>query len=377
MVDYSKWKDIEISDDEDETHPNIDTPSLFRWRHQARVERMEEQKIEQEKFRQEKERTLKTLEDTKKKIQEGEKEGASNLDDLKKALSDLEKEAANIKKKEEDLQKKEKITPWNVDTISKPGFTKTVVNKKPALQPNEKSEEEKEQEMKVFVKENEKLIKQYGMFRKFEDSKKFLMEHPHLASENTANYLVIWCINLAMDEKFELMDHVAHQCICMQYLLELSKSLNVDPRACIGSFFSKIEIAEPEYKASFDDELKSFKERIRNRAKEKLDEALKEVEEEERQKRLGPGGLDPVDVFESLPDALKKCFELQDTAMLQEAIASLSPEEATYHMKRCVDSGLWVPEAKKSAGEGDEAHQDSTPDAEETEEPTYSAVQTK
>lgn len=375
MVDYSKWKDIEISDDEDETHPNIDTPSLFRWRHQARVERMEEQKIEQEKFRQEKERTLKTLEDTKKKIQEGEKEGANNLDDLKKALSDLEKEAANIKKKEEDLQKKEKITPWNVDTISKPGFTKTVVNKKPALQPNEKSEEEKEQEMKVFVKENEKLIKQYGMFRKFEDSKKFLMEHPHLASENTANYLVIWCINLAMDEKFELMDHVAHQCICMQYLLELSKSLNVDPRACIGSFFSKIEIAEPEYKASFDDELKSFKERIRNRAKEKLDEALKEVEEEERQKRLGPGGLDPVDVFESLPDALKKCFELQDTAMLQEAIASLSPEEATYHMKRCVDSGLWVPEAKKSAGEGggDEG-QDSTPDA---EEPTYSAVQTK
>jgi len=23
MVDYSKWKDIEISDDEDETHPNV------------------------------------------------------------------------------------------------------------------------------------------------------------------------------------------------------------------------------------------------------------------------------------------------------------------------------------------------------------------
>jgi cell division cycle protein 37 len=39
-IDYSKWKDIEVSDDEDDTHPNIDTPSLFRWRHQARVERM-------------------------------------------------------------------------------------------------------------------------------------------------------------------------------------------------------------------------------------------------------------------------------------------------------------------------------------------------
>ena len=41
-IDYSKWKNIEISDDEDDTHPNIDTPSLFKWRHEARVQRMEE-----------------------------------------------------------------------------------------------------------------------------------------------------------------------------------------------------------------------------------------------------------------------------------------------------------------------------------------------
>lgn len=43
-IDYSKWKTIEVSDDEDDTHPNIDTPSLFRWRHQARLERMAERK---------------------------------------------------------------------------------------------------------------------------------------------------------------------------------------------------------------------------------------------------------------------------------------------------------------------------------------------
>ena len=36
----------QVGDDEDDMHPNIDTPSLFRWRHQARVERMEEQKKE-------------------------------------------------------------------------------------------------------------------------------------------------------------------------------------------------------------------------------------------------------------------------------------------------------------------------------------------
>lgn len=47
--------DLQISDDEDDTHPNIDTPSLFRWRHQARVERMEEQKREKAELEKKKE----------------------------------------------------------------------------------------------------------------------------------------------------------------------------------------------------------------------------------------------------------------------------------------------------------------------------------
>lgn len=98
------------------------------------------------------------------------------------------------------------------------------------------------------------------------------------------------------------MEHVAHQCICMQYILELSKQLDVDPRACVGSFFSRIQIAEVEYKNSFDDELRAFKDRICKRAAEKVAEAVREAEEEERKARLGPGGLDPAEVFESLPE---------------------------------------------------------------------------
>jgi len=27
---------VQISDDEDDTHPNVDTASLFKWRHEAR-----------------------------------------------------------------------------------------------------------------------------------------------------------------------------------------------------------------------------------------------------------------------------------------------------------------------------------------------------
>lgn len=51
----------------------------------------------------------------------------------------------------------------------------------------------------------------------------------------------------------------------------------------------------------FNDELESFKVRVQDRAKARIERAMKEYEEEERQKRLGPGGLDPVDVYESLP----------------------------------------------------------------------------
>lgn len=193
-------------------------------------------------------------------------------------------------------------------------------------------------------------------------------------------------------QKHDLMEHIAHQCICMQYILELSKQLDVDPRACVGSFFSRIQIAEVEYKNSFDDELRAFKDRIRKRAEEKVSEALKEAEEEERKARLGPGGLDPLEVFESLPvvnkneshnikinilhsfllfsflrslfQSLKKCFEAQNIPLLQETIAEMSEEEATYHMKRCVDSGLWVPDAKAKEKEEQQNAAKETPDPE-------------
>lgn len=343
MVDYSKWKDIEISDDEDETHPNIDTPSLFRWRHQARVERMEERRREKEEHEQKKKENIRRLALTKKKISEAGP-NSPDLDTLKKALAELEAEEKLIKKKDEELRKKDRQTPWNVDTISEPGFTKTVINNKPPRPKDDNlTEEEREAKMKKFIKENEKLLKQFGMLRKYDDSKKFLQDHSQLVCEETANYLVIWCINLEMEEKHDLMAHVAHQTICMQYILELSKQLDVDPRACIGSFFSKIQVAEKTYKDSFDDELEQFKARIKKRAAEKIQEAIREQEEEERQARLGPGGLDPVEVYEELPDELKKCFDAQDVPMLQATIAKMPEQTAMYYMNKCVASGLWVP----------------------------------
>ena len=58
IVEYI-WS--QISDDEDDTHPNVDTASLFRWRHQARVERMETDKKEKDSFEKEKKKWATTI----------------------------------------------------------------------------------------------------------------------------------------------------------------------------------------------------------------------------------------------------------------------------------------------------------------------------
>lgn len=39
------------------------------------------------------------------------------------------------------------------------------------------------------------------------------------------------------------MEQVAHQTIVMQFILELAKSLKVDPRGCFRQFFAKIKVA--------------------------------------------------------------------------------------------------------------------------------------
>lgn len=350
-IDYSKWDHIEISDDEDDTHPNIDTPSLFRWRHQARVDRMDEQQKEKESFTQEKTSHQQKLAQMKQKVKEAEeKSAADELAKLKLEVTDLEKQELEFKKKEAELIKKEKNTPLNIDTICKDGKSKTLINKAYTTPAAPLTEDEKWDKQQKFTEKNKKIIEKYGMLQKYEDSQEFLKEHIDLVCEETANYLVIWCINLECEEKHDLMRHVAHQTIVMQFILELARTLERDPRACVPAFFSRIKLADQQYMGAFNDELNSFITRVKGRAEARLEAAMKEVEEEERAQRLGPGGLDPVEVFESLPDILKECFESKDIGALQKAVTELPKEQAEYHIKRCVDSGLWVPGGADAEG---------------------------
>lgn len=125
MVDYSKWKNIEVSDDEDETHPNIDTPSLFKWRHEARLKRMEE--FEEEKRAHE--RLLKEILNEKNEIQKKIDQKDGSLEELEKKLKEIDIKHKEAQEKQNEILKKEKLQPWNVDTISKESWSKTIINK--------------------------------------------------------------------------------------------------------------------------------------------------------------------------------------------------------------------------------------------------------
>ena len=118
-------------------------------------------------------------------------------------------------------------------------------------------------------------------------------------------------------------------------------------------FFSRLASDAPvaaEYERSCD----ALFEKLLERAGEKRRERDAALAEEEatplsREERLGPGGLDPIEVFESLPEALQKAYEEKDTDSLRAFINSVPVAEAKEIMRKMVDSGLWVPEP---GGEG-------------------------
>jgi hypothetical protein len=94
---------------------------------------------------------------------------------------------------------------------------------------------------RAFFTSNEELLKKYGQLRGLEQSEMFLLDHPHIASDFTASWLTIEALNHAIDHEDAQMCVMAEQCIVVQYLLELSKTLNAvaTNTNMIKNFFKK------------------------------------------------------------------------------------------------------------------------------------------
>lgn len=132
---YSKWDNIELSDDESDLHPNIDKDSWFRMKHRTRVEREENEDKEVKEIaikNSQDAARLKIIDARLRGIRSGEQDEDAEFEDvdaLQVEKEELEQNMAARNSRVAEIQERRK---WNIDNICKVVDEKTVVNKKNA-----------------------------------------------------------------------------------------------------------------------------------------------------------------------------------------------------------------------------------------------------
>lgn len=398
--DYSKWDNIELSDDEDDVHPNIERESWFRMKHRSRVEREEREEADKKKINAEMKRNnlrIKEIEMELQKIRSAKPDPDDSDDDDLEDTEGLEAELKELqeenKKRQDKLDDYEKNKKWNVDNLCKVMDERTVINDKAyeskftpsgyALPDDAevittKNKGKKESDISKFKETTihtpvqgpdsdsvamlnyheftEKYadkVEKFMTLSSLEQSKQFLLLNGNiLLQENASNYLLLASLEDEMNGFREKMKLTARQSQIISNIAELAKTMQRHPGNVIVPFFTRI--SQKEFYDGFMQGVNAFIEKIIARAvvkKKEIDaERAKEAAQEEeevdlkdipKEERLGPGGLDPVEVFESLPKSMQEAFESRDTDKLKEALVKMDMKDVEYHMKRCVDSGLW------------------------------------
>ncbi|CAL8281392.1 unnamed protein product [Gadus morhua 'NCC'] len=235
------------------------------------------------------------------------------------------------------------VASWDV-------FDKSIINT-----PQTSSDCEQDRS-KNFTQKYENELRHFGMLRRWDDSQRYLSEQPLLICEETANYLILWCFRLQQEGKEALMEQVAHQAVVMQFILEMASNSKQDPRGCFRHFFQKARAGQEGYLNVFQTELEAFKGRVKEYSVKPL--GVDTPKDGGLQGVAPRGRLDPREVLESLPPELKTGFQLQDMQILQNVLSTMNPQVAEYHVKRCLEAGLWGGagrwDGKEDSGEADD-----------------------
>lgn len=386
IFDYSKWDNIELSDDDSDLHPNIDRDSWFRLKHRTRLEREAKEDEEVRKLESQNsddQSRLALLKSRLAQLSQSNDEVDDDSDALKGEIAEIEGAISSRNKYINDVRERRK---WNIDNICKVSEEKTIIGNtvtsslraadfKPTGATEklhmtnsdtiEKSEDSdnlpisptiatsvapssldntmKREKFAVisyndFVLTHEDLLEEYSEIQSIEETKEFLHKHCDvLLHEHSQSYMLLSSLEDEMNNKHERCKLVCRQSQILAHIQELGNSMHRDPRDVVLPFFKRIE--EKTYYDSFLLAVEDFRKKIQERAIVKR----KEMDEENRKAQIGPGGLDPLEVLESLPPNVREAFELQDIERLQIALSSLESDAAQDVMNKCVRSGLWVP----------------------------------
>ena len=343
--DYSKWDKLELSDDEDD-HPGakfIEENTLRRIKRESHE-------------RQEAERAAKVA-DLKKTIEaETEKlnkltcstagkEGGEGSDAEKvKILGAIASARAEIEKEERERK-------FNADEMCYVASERSLVGAQCKPDAGD-SDLDYEGYAKKHGGELEALAKMSFVQPGLEDMAEFFKTHTHLLSEHSMGWMLLKCLHMEMRGDTSGMMRAAKTGYALKSILDFAEAGKKPMKDAARPFFNRLA-EEPrvfaEYTAAYEDYCAKLRERAVAKKREEEEARAGSSEEEPtaleeipREQRLGPGGLDPVEVFESLPAAMQKAFESGSVDALRDYVNALPMQEARKHMRRMVDSGLWV-----------------------------------
>lgn len=315
--DYSKWDRLEVSDDEETFHPNLDTGL------NVRVNRITRDRKEEE------------IDEEKKKAEEA---------------GDLEKAA-----------KLEAKRPLHVGNLCHVAEERTIISRSDGTRKDntKRGESFSVDEYQMFKDEKKDIIDQF-VNADWEESHQMLLKHGDVLMDDYANsYFMLTALDAEMKGKRKQMEKLCRQGQIISQIHQLAEPMKRPPRDLVPRFFEKFE--RDESRAAFQEGVDHFKEQLIKRAivkKQEQDEEEKQAADEQEElqpvslveamyqmspeERMGPGGLDPVEVFETLPESMQQCFKPGDVEMLKRVSLEMDPADFKHHFQRCKDSGLWT-----------------------------------
>lgn len=220
----------------------------------------------------------------------------------------------------------------------------------PRRDPSKPTEEQESSDYGQFMTDQKSLMEKYASMARADprDIRDFVGKHHKvLLGDKATGWLLLKALGYEMAGDTAGMKEAVRMYMILQCAIDLAKAMKCEPTHVLGRVFQKFVQADPAYMAGFNRECEEFSQKIAKRAVEKAkEEAEKEPEYEyvevSREERLGPGGLDPVEVMQELPQSMQDAFEKKDIPMLHKALKDLPEDKVDHYMKLCRDSGLWV-----------------------------------
>eukprot|EP01061_Rhynchopus_euleeides_P045996 TRINITY_DN8554_c0_g1_i1.p1 TRINITY_DN8554_c0_g1~~TRINITY_DN8554_c0_g1_i1.p1 ORF type:complete len:463 (+),score=246.60 TRINITY_DN8554_c0_g1_i1:247-1635(+) len=281
VTDYSKWDNIELSDDESDCHPNIEKGTWFRLKHQQRVDREKEEAKEREGLD-------KTISEGTAKLESGE---VTDEAQRKSIQEEVEKAQARI-------EKMEKNKKWNVDNMCKTVEDRTIVNHETAphadgyaipevtdkdksfLKSGKLTEEAKVQTYQDYCDNNKELLETFMSLKTMEETHNLMKDNvTTLLQEHASWYLLLACLEAEMAGDRKKMKLCARQSQVISSITELAKTERRHPGNIIEPFFERLK--DPKRFSMFVEGVDGFAQRIIERAVAKR---------EEQKLGLAPGG---------------------------------------------------------------------------------------